>query len=346
MLEQAIKKIVLREHLTLEEAKITMDEIMLGQCKPSQIAAFLIGLRMKGESIDEIIGCVYSMKENAKNFSLEVERNSKNVLFPIDTCGTGGDESNTFNISTTAAIIAAAAGIKVAKHGNKAVSSKSGSADVLDALGVKIDLESCYLEQCLQQTNMAFLFAQKYHPAMKNVAEIRKELGTRTIFNLLGPLMNPADIKGQVLGVYDKNITHLLGEVLLKLGRERALVVHGNDGMDEITITTKTTVTEVKNGKVYDYTIDPLEYGIPLCTKQEIQGGDAKENATIILEILKGKKGPKRDIVVLNAAAALYVGNAVEDFQEGILLAQELIDSQKAYHKLQQIIQFCKGEVA
>jgi anthranilate phosphoribosyltransferase len=343
MLNEAIKKIVIKENLTTEEAEMAMNSIMSGECQPSQIGAFLIGLRMKGESIDEITGCAKSMKQNAKDFNLDFEGNGEDGTLVIDTCGTGGDGANTFNISTAVSIIAAAAGIKVAKHGNRAVSSKSGSADVLGELGFDIDVETGISEQCLKETGMTFLFAQKYHPAMKHAAPVRRELGTRTIFNILGPLTNPADIKGQVLGVFDKKLTHSLGEVLLRLGRERALVVHGNDGLDEITITTETTVSEVKEGKVIDYTINPLDYGIPLCKKEEIQGGDAKENAAIILDIFKGEKGPKRNIVVMNAAAALYVGKAVDSLKDGVKLAEELIDSGKAYEKLQQIINFGKG---
>lgn len=334
MLNEAIKKIVIRENLTNEEAEAAMNEIMKGECTPSQVGAFLIGLRMKGETIDEITGCAKSMKQNAKNFNL--------TSFAIDTCGTGGDGANTFNISTAVAIIAAAAGIKVAKHGNRAVSSKSGSADVLCELGFNIDFETKISEQCLRETGMTFLFAQKYHPAMKNAAPIRRELGIRTIFNILGPLTNPADIKGQVLGVFDGSLTHPLGEVLLRLGRERALVIHGNDGLDEITTTTLTTVTEVKDGKVIDYTINPLDYGIPLCTKEEIQGGDSKQNAAIILDIFRGEKGPKRNIVVINAAAALYVGKAADSFKDGIRLAEGIIDSGKAYDKLEEIVNFSK----
>ncbi|WP_127836648.1 anthranilate phosphoribosyltransferase [Clostridium prolinivorans] len=334
MLNEAIKKIVAGENLTIEEAETAMNAIMKGECTPSQVGAFLIALRMKGETIDEITGCAKSMKQNAKSFNVP--------SFAIDTCGTGGDGANTFNISTAVAIIAAAAGINVAKHGNRAVSSKSGSADVLCELGFNIDFETKISEQCLKETGMTFLFSQKYHPAMKNAAPIRSELGIRTIFNILGPLTNPADIKGQVLGVFDINLTHILGEVLLKLGRERALVVHGNDGLDEITTTTITTVTEVINGKVIDYTINPLDYGIPLCTKEEIKGGNSKENAAIILNIFKGEKGPKRNIVVMNSAAALYVGKAVDNFKDGIIMAEEIIDSGKAYDKLNEIVNFSK----
>lgn len=342
MINKAIKKIVLRENLTEKEAEAAMNEIMNGKFEPSQVGAFLIGLRMKGESIDEITGCVKSMKKNAKKFNLDLHGEKADKTLVIDTCGTGGDEANTFNISTAVAIIAAAAGVKVAKHGSRAVSSKSGSADVLAEMGFNINIDPNISERCIRETGMTFLFAQNYHPAMKHAALVRKQLGTRTIFNIIGPLTNPANIKGQVLGVFDRDLTHKLGQVLLKLGRERALVVHGDDGLDEITITTKTTVTEIKEGKIIDYAINPQDYGIPVCKKEDIQGGDAKENARIILDIFKGKKGPKRDIVLINAAAALYVGKAVDGIYEGIKLAEEIIDSGRAYNKLKEIVNFSR----
>jgi anthranilate phosphoribosyltransferase len=343
MLNSVIKKIVTKENLTIQEAEKAMNSIMSGECVPSQIGAFLIGLRMKGETIDEITGCAVAMKQNAKAFDVSFHDNSKENTLVIDTCGTGGDGANTFNISTAVSIIAAAAGIKVAKHGNRAVSSKSGSADVLAELGFNIEVDTIESEQCLKETGMTFLFAQKYHPAMRHAGPVRKELATRTIFNILGPLTNPADIKGQVLGVFDGNLTHCLAEVLLRLGRERALVVHGKDGLDEITITSDTVVSEVKEGKVTDYVISPGDYGISLCSAEDLKGGDARENAGIIVDILNGKKGPKRNIVIINAAAALYVGKAVDSLRDGVKLAEELIDSGTAYEKLAQIINFSKG---
>ncbi len=232
--------------------------------------------------------------------------------YAIDTCGTGGDGGKTFNISTAASIIAAAAGIKVAKHGNKAVSSKSGSADVLKELGINIELDKSKVEKAIDNIGMGFLFAPMYHSAMKNVAGIRKELGVRTIFNILGPITNPAFVKGQILGVYKKELTHHIAKTLMNLGCERAMVVHGADGLDEITTTALTYVSELKDGKVRDYTIDPEEYGIEKASYEDISGGTPKENADIILDILKGKKGRKRDIVVLNSAAALYVGKKLK----------------------------------
>lgn len=345
MLSDAIKKIVLRENLTELEAEAAMNEIMKGEFEPSLVGAFLIGLRMKGESIDEITGSVKSMKKNAKSFNLDTQAEKDHKTLVIDTCGTGGDEANTFNISTAVAIIAAAAEVRVAKHGARAVSSKSGSADVLAEMGFNINIDRGISERCIKETGMTFLFAPDYHPAMKHAAPIRKQLSTRTIFNIIGPLTNPANIKGQVLGVFDRELTHKLGQVLLRLGRERGLVVHGNDGLDEITTTSKTIVTEVKDGRVTDYTINPQDYGIPLCKKEDLQGGGARENARIILDIFKGQKGPKRDIVLINAAAALYVGKAVDGIYEGIKLAEEIIDSGKAYDKLKEIVNFSRSVV-
>ncbi|WKV08864.1 anthranilate phosphoribosyltransferase [Thermoanaerobacterium sp. CMT5567-10] len=335
MLKEAIEKIVMGENLTELEAKSAMDSIMKGESGSALIGGYLIGLRMKGETIDEITGSAKSMIGNAVRLQLDSP-------YTIDTCGTGGDGGRTFNISTAVAIITSSAGVKIAKHGNRAVSSKSGSADVLSELGVKIDLEPEITKKFIDDVGFGFLYAPKYHLAMKNVAPIRRELGLRTVFNILGPLTNPASVKGQVLGVYDKKLTHVLAEVLLKLGCERALVVYGNDGLDEITTTTTTAVSEVKNGTVIDYTIDPHDYGINLSKDIDISGGDSKENAEIILDILKGEKGPKRDIVVLNSAAALYVGKAVDNIKEGVLLAEHLIDSGAALDKLNEILSYQK----
>ncbi|OXT06354.1 anthranilate phosphoribosyltransferase [Thermoanaerobacterium thermosaccharolyticum] len=335
MLKEAIEKIVMGENLTESEAKSAMDSIMKGESSSALIGGYLIGLRMKGETVDEITGSAKSMIGNAVRLKLDSP-------YVIDTCGTGGDGGRTFNISTAVAIITSSAGVKIAKHGNRAVSSKSGSADVLSELGVKIDLEPEITKKFIDDVGFGFLYAPKYHLAMKNVAPIRRELGLRTVFNILGPLTNPASAKGQVLGVYDKKLTHVLAEVLLKLGCERALVVYGNDGLDEITTTTTTTVSEVKNGTVIDYTIDPHDYGINLSKDADINGGDSKENAKIILDILEGQKGPKRDVVVLNSAAALYVGKAVDNIKEGVMLAEHLIDSGAALGKLNEILSYQK----
>lgn len=336
MLQEAIKKIIDKKDLSENEAYVAMNEIMKGEGTESQIGAFLVGLRMKGEKIDEITGCAKAMRDNA----IPVKLQSK---FVIDTCGTGGDGGKTFNISTAVAIVAAAGGVKVAKHGNRAVSSKSGSADVLTELGFNIDLESEKAAKCIDEKGMAFLFAQKYHHAMKNVAPTRKILATRTIFNILGPLTNPGFVKGQVLGVYDKDLTNTLAQVLLNLGCEKALVVCGEDGLDEITTTTFTHVSEIRDGKVVDYIIKPEELKINLAKHEDIKGGSAKENAEVIVNIFKGHKGHKRDIVVLNSAAALYVGNVCASIKDGIKLAEGLIDSGKAYEKMNELIEYSRA---
>lgn len=335
MLKEAIVKISNKENLKEEEAYYSVNEIMKGEALPSQIGAFLVAMRMKGETVEEITGCAKAMRDNASIVKLE----SKYV---IDTCGTGGDGSKTFNISTAVSIIAAAAGVKVAKHGNRAVSSSSGSADVLQELGFNIDIEPEKAKKLIDEKGMAFLFAQKYHSAMKNVGPVRKELGIRTVFNILGPLTNPALVKGQVLGVYSKELTHPIAEVLLKLGSEKAMVVHGKDGLDEITTTDTSYVSEIREGKVVDYEIEPEKLGIPLAKVEDIKGSSAKENAGIIIDILKGNKGPKRDIVVLNAAAALYVGKVAENLEQGIKLVEKVIDSGKAYEKLKELVKYSK----
>ncbi len=335
MIKEAISKIILRKDLDHYEAKQSMDEIMSGNSKPSQIGAFLIALRMKGETVDEITGFAESMREKANRLNIDPQ-------YAIDTCGTGGDGGKTFNISTAVAIIAAAGGVKVAKHGNRASSSKSGSADVLKELGVEIEMDPQMVKAEIEQVGFGFLFAQKYHTAMKYVADVRRELGTRTIFNVLGPITNPAFVKGQLLGVYDKALVHPIAQVLLNLGCERAMVVHGEDGLDEITTTSRTFVSEVKDGKIRDYTIDPIDFGIPYANLEEIAGGDPQMNASIIKDIFEGKDGAKRDIVVLNAAAALYVGKAVENLKDGISMAESILDSGLAREKLDQIIKFGK----
>jgi anthranilate phosphoribosyltransferase len=258
----------------------------------------------------------------------------------VDTCGTGGDLSHTFNISTTAAFVVAGAGVSVAKHGNRSVSSRSGSADVLQALGVNIEIPSRRVEQCLQEVGIAFLFAPLMHLAMKYAIGPRREIGIRTIFNLLGPLTNPAGVKAQVMGVYSADLTGMLARALGNLGATHAFVVHGMDGLDEITITDRTKVSEFKNGAVKDYFVHPSDFGLPAGKAEDLRGGDAKENAAITVEILKGAKGPRRDIVLLNAAAGLAASGKARDFQDGIKLAAESIDSGAAMKKLEQMKAF------
>lgn len=331
MINEAIKKIVNNEGLTEEESRFVINSIISGEVKSSQIGALLIGLRVKGETKEEILGAVKSLRENMTSIDIKNK-------YLIDTCGTGGDGGKTFNISTIVAIIAASGGVKVAKHGNRAVSSKSGSADVLKELGIKIYLGEIESKRAIEEAGMGFLFAPNFHKAMKNVAKERQELSTRTIFNLIGPLINPAPIKGQLLGIYDGNLVNVIGEVLLELGMERVLVVHGDDGLDEITISERTKVCEIKDGVLSSYYIKPEDFGLKRSSIEEVKGGTPKKNAEIIINILKGEKGAKRDIVLLNSGAALYVGKKVNSIKEGIELASKLIDSGKAYRKYKELI--------
>ena len=337
MFKTAIEQLLLGENLSDIQAKELMDLIMSGKLTDSQVSAVLIALRTKGETVEEITGFARAMKEKSRRVNV--------CDYSIDTCGTGGDGKDTFNISTAVSIVTSAGGVSVVKHGNRAVSSKSGSADVLIELGFNIEIDPAQAEKCLKEKGMTFLFAPNYHSAMKNVAGIRRELGIRTVFNMLGPLSNPADVKGQVLGVYDGKLTGTIANVLLKLGRERALVVHGDDGLDEITTTTTTTVSEVRDGVVTGYKINPEELGISLAQPEDLEGGDAKDNAKIILDIFNGIKGPKRDIVVINSAAALYVGKKVDSLQDGVKLAEEIIDQGLAINKLNELIEYSKEDM-
>lgn len=330
-IDNAIKKLSSKEPLTEDEVRTVINQIMRGEATSAQIGGFLIGLRVNGETPSQILGAVKALRDNLTPVEIEDRVNL------IDTCGTGGDGSKTFNISTAVAIIAASGGAKVAKHGNRAVSSKSGSADVLTELGIKIDFDENESKKIIEENGMAFLFAPKYNGAMKNVASERKELGTRTIFNLIGPLSNPAPLTGQLMGVYDGSLIKTAGEVLLNLGLERAMVVHGDDGLDEITTTTTTDVCEVKDGKLITYKLDPEKLGFRKAALEEIKGGEAKENAEIILRVLKGEKGAPRDIVVLNSGAALYVAKITDSLEDGIKKAAELIDSGAAFRKYEEL---------
>ncbi len=327
MLPEVLNKLANKEDLTEVEMIQVMTRIMDGEFTPTQVGALLMGLRIKGESSAEISGGARVMRDKAIAVNIEDR-------YAIDTCGTGGDGANTFNISTTVAIVAAAAGIPVFKHGNRSVSSKCGSADLLEQLGVNIDLSPSEVETCVSSVNIGFLFAPRFHLAMGNVAKPRRELGVRTIFNVLGPLTNPARVKGQVLGVFSAGLTETMAHALKALGCERALVVHGMDGLDEITTTTRTKVSELKNGDIETYFIDPLQFGLKYAHKGELTGGDAQENARITIDILRGEKGAKRDIVLMNAAAALYVGKKAADLEEGLQYAAEIIDSGAAYETL------------
>lgn len=328
-----ISKLVDRINLSESEAVEAMNLIMEGNATPAQIGSFVTALRMKGETIEELTGCARVMREKANHIT-------PNVPYSIDTCGTGGDGVHTFNISTAAAFVAAAGGVIVAKHGNRSVSSKCGSADVLEALGLKITITPQQVEESIEKTGFGFMFAPSFHMSMKHAGLPRKEIGIRTVFNMLGPLTNPADVKGQVLGVYDKKLVPVFAQVLQKLGLERALVVHSMDGMDEISISAETYMAELKDGKISDKLIKPEEYGLVYQPRENIIGGDAAENAEIIKALFKGQKGAKRDVVLLNAAAALIVGKKADDFKTGIKLAAEIIDSGKASAKVEEVARF------
>ncbi|HAG50254.1 MAG TPA: anthranilate phosphoribosyltransferase [Deltaproteobacteria bacterium] len=332
MIKEAISKIVKNQDLTESEMIEVMNEIMTGAASPGQIGAFITALRIKGETVTEITGAAKVMREKATKIDVK----GKKV---VDTCGTGGDESMTFNISTAAAFVAAGAELIVAKHGNRSVSSRSGSADVLKALGVNIEAEVARVEECLKEIGIGFLFAPMLHGAMKYAAPVRREIGIRTIFNILGPLTNPAGARCQVIGVYDDSLTDILGKVLSNLGAEHAFVVRGEDGLDEITLTTETKVTELKEGKLRTYHIKPEDFGFRRCRPEDLKGGDPEMNADIIRSILKGKKGPQQDVVVLNAAAAIVAGGMARSLEEGILAAVHSIDEGKALEKLNKLVE-------
>jgi anthranilate phosphoribosyltransferase len=328
MIKEAIAKVVEGKSLSAEEAGQVMQQIMEGQASPAQIACYLTALRLKGETVEEITGCARAMREKATYVQLAGKR-------LVDTCGTGGDGAHTFNISTTAAFVAAGAGVVIAKHGNRSVSSLCGSADVLKELGVNIEVDVPTVEACLREVGIGFLFAPLLHPAMKHAIGPRREIGIRTIFNILGPLTNPARAQAQLLGVYKKELTPMMAQVLGNLGAQHALVVHGDDGLDEITTTTFTHISEWKNGKVTTYRLNPKDVGIAPAKKEDLAGGDPAANARITLEILQGKKGPQRDVVLLNAAAALVVADEAKNLEEGIKLAAHSIDSGSALAKLE-----------
>ncbi len=334
MIREAIVKIVSKEDLTFDEAYTVMHEIMSGETTATQNAAFLAALSTKSaraETIDEIAGCAAAMRAHATQVETGME------LF--DIVGTGGDNSHSFNISTTAALVAAAGGMKVAKHGNRAASSKCGTADCLEALGVNIQQSPGKCIELLQEVGMCFFFAQKYHTSMQYVGAIRRELGFRTVFNILGPLTNPGSPSRQLLGVYDGYLVEPLAQVLVNLGVKRGMVVYGQDKLDEISLSAPTKVCEIKDGWFRSYEITPEEFGLARCTKEDLKGGTPEENAKIALAILQGEKGPKRNAVVLNAGAALFIGGKAGSIGEGITLAADLIDSGKALIMLQRFIE-------
>lgn len=333
MIKEAIIKIVNKEDLSFDEAYAVMNEIMNGETTPTQNAAFLAALSTKSakaETTGEISGCAKAMREHATPVDTDFD------LFEI--VGTGGDNAGSFNISTTSAIVAAAGGMKVSKHGNRAASSKCGTADCLEALGVNIEEDPAKCRELLEKVGICFFFAQKYHNSMKYVGAVRKELGFRTVFNILGPLTNPAHPKRQLLGVYDEYLIEPLAKVLMELGVKRGMVVYGTDKLDEISLSAPTKVCEIKDGSLHTYEIKPEDFGLFRCKKEDLAGGDPKENAAITLSILKGEKGAKRDAVLLNAGAALYIGEKAKSIQEGINLAARLIDSKKALKVLEDFI--------
>ena len=332
MLKDAIGTLVAGHELTGMEASATMRSIMSGEATPAQIGSFLTALRMRGESPAEIAAFASVMREHAVRIRPKVGGTL------VDTCGTGGDGATTFNISTAAAFVAAGAGIPVVKHGNRAISSRCGSADVLSALGVNLAIDPRAQERIVERVGMAFLFAPAHHPAMRHVAGIRQEIGCRTVFNILGPLANPAGAEAQLLGVYSPGLTGILADVLRLLAVSRAMVVHG-DGLDEITTTGTTLIAELGAGIVRRYTIDPKKFGIPLATKEDLAGGDASENARILRCVLEGEKGPARDIVLLNAAAAICLGGKADDLHAGIPIAASSIDSGEAQQKLHALVE-------
>jgi anthranilate phosphoribosyltransferase len=333
-----------RQSLSREEARVVMAEVLTGKCTDAQIAALLVALHMKGETVEEIVGFAEAIRAAAAplnlhpNHTVDVSGTERDAL--VDTCGTGGDASGTFNISTATALVAAGAGVRVAKHGNRSVTSKCGSADVMEALGVNINLPPARLAGCLEEVGIAFLFAPAMHSAMKYVQSARRELRLRTVFNLLGPLTNPAHASAQVVGVYSAALVEKLAEALSMLGLHRALVVHGLDGLDEITIAGPTRIAEVRDGTIRTYEVTPEELGLKRGTLDDISGGDAAANATIIRDVLAGKKSSRKDVVLLNAAAALVAAGKADHLADALPLASKSIDSGAAAEKLQALVEF------
>jgi anthranilate phosphoribosyltransferase len=333
-----------RQSLSRAEAREAMAEVLAGGCTDAQIAAFLVALHMKGETVEEIVGFAEAIRAAAiplevmRNSTVDVSGTERDAL--VDTCGTGGDASGTFNISTATALVVAGAGVRVAKHGNRSVTSRCGSADVMEALGVNIGLPPSQIAACLEKVGIAFLFAPAMHSAMKYVQPARRELRLRTVFNLLGPLTNPAHASAQVVGVYSSDLVEKLAQALSMLGLHRALVVYGHDGLDEVTITTSTRIAEVRDGIVRSYEVTPEEFDFKRATMDDISGGDAPQNAQIIREILQGSASPRRDIVLLNAAAALVAARRADHLFEGIPLAAASIDSGAAATKLETLVRF------
>jgi anthranilate phosphoribosyltransferase len=331
-IREAIEKLVNRVDLSEAEMIDAMNQIMTGEASPLQVAAFLTALRMKGETVDEVTGAARVMREKAHR----VQVGARAVL---DTCGTGGDQKGTFNISTTVAFVVAGAGINVAKHGNRSVSSQSGSADVLGALGVKVDAPRERVEKCIAEIGIGFLFAPLLHEAMKYAVQPRRDIGIRTVFNLLGPLTNPAMATHQLIGLYSGDLVGMVARVLRNLGSVCAMVVHGVDGLDEISLCEATRIAELRGGEVKEYTVEPEQFGLKRCRIEELRGGNPEESAAIVRGILQGDKGPARDVVLLNSGAALWVGGKAATVQDGMRLAAESIDSGKAREKLDRLVE-------
>ena len=342
IITEAVRALVDRRDLTRLEAAAAMEAIMSGAATNAQIAAFLTALRMKGETVEELIGFAQVMREKV----VKVRPRAGDVVgatgtdreMLIDTCGTGGDASGTFNVSTATAFVVAGAGLRVAKHGNRSVSSLCGSADVVETLGIDIELSPAQVASCIDEVGIGFLYAPLLHTAMKHVMATRREMGVRTVFNMLGPLTNPAGANAQVIGVYAASLTDPLARVLAELGTLRAFVVHGADGLDEISNTGESHISEVHEGVVRSSTVRPEDFGMPRAAIRDLQGGDREENARIIRQVLGGETGPRRDIVLMNAAAALVVGNKAEDLKEGVALAAAAIDGRSAAGKLEDLI--------
>ncbi len=340
MIKESVAKVVMNEDLSQSEMEGTMNEIMSGEATPAQIGAFITALRMKGETVEEITGAATVMRAKAAKIDITSLVTGGTIL---DTCGTGGDGTNTFNVSTATAFVAAGGGVTVAKHGNRAVSSKCGSADVLETLGVKLDIPHTDVAKCLKEVGIGFLFAPLFHGAMKYAAGPRQEIGLRTIFNVLGPLTNPAGATAQVLGVYDQSLTEKIAMVLGKLGTAQAFVVCGEGTFDEISITSPTRVSHLKDGKVQTFDITPEDFGFKRANIDAIKGGDTQENAEIIKRILEGEKGPKRDMVVFNTGAAFAAAGLDSDIEKGIQRAIDSIDSGKAKEKLNELLLFTQS---
>jgi anthranilate phosphoribosyltransferase len=339
VIQDALGRLLDGHDLDRDEARRVMGTIMEGEATPAQIGGFLVALRLKGETADEIAGCAEAMREHV----LPVRPRRDDL---VDTAGTGGDGARTFNISTAAALVAAAAGAGVAKHGNRAVSSSSGSADVLEALGFSLELPPERIERSIDELGFGFLFAPTHHPAMRHAAPVRRELATRTVFNVLGPLTNPAGARAAVVGVYAPELVPTIADVLLRLGATRAFVVHGAGGVDELSPAGPNLVCEVADGEVRRREIDPLDLGVPRSAPEELRGGDPEENAKTIRDIFAGANGGRRDAVLLNAAGAIAAGGLAKDLQEGLGLAREALDSGLAGTRLEELIAFSRAEVA